>query len=397
MDRNTFFKDHIGQTTPYPFLLDIDRAEGLYIWTKDGKKYIDMIAGVSVSNIGHSHPKVTNAIKEQVNRHMHVMVYGEYIQDSQINLTQELLTILPKSINSVYYVNSGTEANEAALKLAKRYTGRGEIVSFRNAYHGSTHGSLSVSGNETKKHIFRPLLPGVKFIRFNEMPDLDQITQQTACVIIEPVQGDAGVRIPDIRYMKALRDRCSEVGALLIVDEIQTGFGRTGKLFGFEHFNIIPDIITMAKGLGGGMPIGAFAANKAVMETLTFDPPLGHITTFGGHPVCCAAACENVKVIRNLDMSDVEEKGLWLEKALQHRLVKEIRRIGMFFAIEMISPEIVQQVVERCMSKGLIGFWFLSCPNAFRIAPPLNISWEELKESQKVIAEAMDQVANTDQ
>ncbi len=387
----TSFKELIGQTSPHPLEIDIDRAEGLYIYSTDNKTYIDMISGISVSNLGHRHPKVIEAIQKQIDKHLHVMVYGEFVQEAQINLAKSINSITPNSIDSTYFVNSGTEANEAALKLAKRATGRSKIVSFKGAYHGSTHGSLSVSGNEYKKYAFRPLLPNVHHIEFGNFEDLQYIDEETACVIIEPIQGDAGVRIPNKDYMQKLRSRCTELGVLLIVDEIQTGIGRTGSWFAFEHFDIVPDIITMAKGLGGGMPIGAFSCNRELMKLLTFDPMLGHITTFGGHPVNCAAAHACIEAIKEeIDFTEVEEKGALIEEKLTHPLVKEIRRKGLFFAIEMGSAEVVQKVVEHALENGLISFWFLSCPNAFRIAPPLNITHEEIEESCRIILSAMD-------
>ena len=388
--KDNFF-EYQAQTTPFPYAIEVEKAEGLYIYDKNGKQYTDLISGVSVSNIGHRHPRVVNAIKKQLDKHMHVMVYGEYIQDAQANLAKKLASILPDSLNCSYFVNSGTEANEGALKLAKRVTGRSEIVSCHASYHGSTHGSLSVSGNEYKKYAFRPLLPGVKFINFNVKEDLETITEKTACVIIEPIQGDAGVRIPTNDYLVALREKCNQTGTLLIFDEIQTGFGRTGTMFAFEHYNVVPDILTIAKGFGGGMPIGAFIASKKMMEKLTFDPMLGHITTFGGHPVNCAAALENINVIQDENLLEgIETKGALIEELLTHSKVKEIRRKGLFFAIEMDSFETVKSVVEYCMDKGVIGFWFLSCNNAFRIAPPINITEEEIREACAVIIEAFE-------
>jgi len=368
-ERLNNFKHHVAQTSPYPMGIDVDYAQGIFIYDKAGKSYIDMISGIAVNNLGHQHPKVLEAIKTQLERHMHVMVYGEYIQDAQLQLCNALNKITPNEIDSFYFVNSGTEAVEAALKLAKRVTGRHKIVSFKGAYHGSTHGSLSVSGNEYKKYAVRPLLPDIHLIRFNMMEDLSAIDEQTSCVIIEPIQGDAGVRIPSITYMTALRKKCDATGALLIVDEIQTGFGRTAKWFAFEHFDIIPDIITMAKGLGGGMPIGCLASSYAFMEQFTHNPTLGHITTFGGHPVNCAAAAANILAIEaEIDFNEVERKGAKIELLLSHHQIKSIRRKGLLFAIDLNSAETVQHVVETCLSKGLISFWFLSCPNAFRIA-----------------------------
>ncbi|NJM26579.1 MAG: aspartate aminotransferase family protein [Bacteroidia bacterium] len=284
------FLDHLAQTSPLPFLLHIERAEGLYLYSADGKRYADLISGIGVSNLGHGHPHIVDAIHRQVDKHLHVMVFGEYIQSASNALAKKLANILPPNLNCTFLTNSGTEANEGALKLAKRYTGRHNIVSCLQSYHGSTHGSLSVSGNELKKNAFRPLLPGIDFMRFNDMDTLKLITEETAGVIVETIQGDAGVRIPSVQYMKALRKRCNDTGALLILDEIQTGMGRTGKLFAFEHFGIVPDILTVGKAFGGGLPIGAFISSKQIMETLTHNPMLGHITTFGGNPVCCASA-----------------------------------------------------------------------------------------------------------
>ena len=380
-----------GQTNESPYLIDVDRAEGIYIWDKAGKRYMDMIAGVAVNNIGHRHPAVINAIEEQLKKHLHVMVYGEYLQDAQLALAENLASILPQSLSCSYIVNSGTEANEAAIKLAKRYTGRQEIVACQNSYHGSTHGSLSVTGNETKQSSFKPLLPNVKFIEFNNVSSLSAITGQTACVIIETIQGDAGLRKPSQEFITALRHKCTETGALLIFDEVQVGMGRTGKLFAFEHYNVVPDILTLGKALGGGMPIGAFISSYQIMHTLTSNPVLGHITTFGGHPVNCAAANACINVLKQEDwISRAEAKGQLLEDLLkQAPEIKEIRRAGLFFAIEMDTKEKVQQVVHNCLQKGLIGFWFLSTPTAFRISPPLSITEGELRMAAGIILESI--------
>ena len=382
-----------GQTNPFPYLIDVQNAEGCFIIDTSGKRFLDMIAGVAVNNIGHNHPKVVQAIKTQVDRHMHVMVYGEFIQEAQLNFARRLTTLLPDSLNAVYTVNSGTEANEAALKLAKRVTGRSELVSFRGSYHGATHGSMSVSGNETKKEAFRPLLPDVRFLTFNDLDGLHTISEKTAGVIIETIQGDAGVRVPSQEFLSALRARCSEVGALLIFDEIQCGMGRTGKLFAFEHFNVVPDILTLGKALGGGMPIGALVANQKALNQFTFDPMLGHITTFGGHPVICAAGDACLQVLESeIDFSEVERLGALLESLLENEPeIKEIRRIGMMFAFDMESFERVEKVVKRCLEKGLISFWFLSHPYSFRLSPPLNISEEETREAARLISEAIEE------
>lgn len=351
---------------------------------------MDLISGIGVSNIGHRHPHVVNAVKEQVDKHFHVMVYGEYVQSAPNLLAQKLVSLLPKTLNCCYFVNSGTEANEGALKLAKRYTGRTEIISCRGAYHGSTHGSLSVSGNEVKKFAFRPLLPDVRFIHFNNIEDLQLITEKTACVIIETIQGDAGVRIPSQEYMAALREKCTTTGTLLIFDEIQTGIGRTGKMFAFEHYNIVPDILTSAKALGGGLPIGTFISSYDIMQSLTHDPMLGHITTFGGNPVCCASALATLEVIENENLLDlVEEKGRLFEQLLQHPKVKEARRKGLMFAFEFETAEEVSHVVQECLKNGVVCFWFLSCPNSFRIAPPLNITEDEIKKACEIIMQAI--------
>lgn len=389
-DSDIFF-NHLAQTSPHPLGITISKAEGIYLYSPTGKQYIDLVSGIGVSNIGHRHPKVIAAIKEQLDKHLHVMVYGEYIQSSPNLLAKKLNEITPNSIDCFYFVNSGTEANEAALKLVKRFTGRTEIISFKNSYHGNTHGSLSVSGNEIKKNAFRPLLPDVKFINFNNEDDLIQITNNTAGVIIETIQGDAGVKIPSNKYMKALRKRCSDTGALLIMDEIQTGFGRTGTFWAFEQFGIVPDILTMAKAMGGGLPIGCFAANKKVMDTLSYDPVLGHITTFGGNPVCCAASLATIEVIQKEKLLDtVEEKGKLIEELLEHNSILEIRRKGLLFAIEFESAELVNNIVQTCIDNGVICYWFLSNPHAFRIAPPLNITVKEIKIACSVIIQAID-------
>ncbi len=380
-----------GQTNPFPYLIDVERADGIYIYDKSGKRYMDMIAGVAVNNIGHCHPKVVSAIKTQVDRHLHVMVYGEFIQDAPLLFAKKLTYLLPVSLNCVYPVNSGTEANEAAIKLAKRVTGRTEIISFRGSYHGSTNGSLSISGNETKKLNYRPLLPDVRFIQHNAMADLEQITTKTAGVFLETIQGDAGVRIPDLNYLQALRKRCSEVGALLVFDEIQCGMGRTGKMFAFEHFDVVPDVLTLGKALGGGLPIGALVSSEEKLREFTYNPMLGHITTFGGNPVICASAAATLEVLHEeIDFDQVEYLGQLLENLVgKNSEIKAIRRKGMMFAFDMESFERVERVVKKCLEKGLISFWFLSHPYSFRLSPPLNISEEEIREAGRIIVEAI--------
>jgi len=386
------FLHTMAQTSPYPFLIPIERAEGIYLYGPDGKTYMDLISGIGVSALGHRHPHVIQAIKNQLDKHLHVMVYGEYIQSASNELAKKLRSLLPAQLNCSYFVNSGTEANEAALKLAKRYTGRTEIISCRKSYHGSTHGSLSVSGNEIKKQAFRPLLPDVRFIDFNKIADLDQITTRTACVIMETIQGDAGVRIPDKKYLQAVRKRCDETGALLILDEIQCGMGRTGKLFAFEHYDIVPDILTLAKAFGGGLPIGAFISSEEKMRSLSHDPILGHITTFGGNPVCCASALATFEVIEKENLlSSVESKGKLIEQLIRHPKIKEVRRIGMMFAFDFESETKVNNIVNYAKEHGVICYWFLSHPYSFRIAPPLTISEDEMKKGCSIILEAIDQ------
>jgi acetylornithine/succinyldiaminopimelate/putrescine aminotransferase len=391
-----FFINHLAQTNEHPFLLQVERAEGLYIYDKSGAVFMDMIAGVAVNNIGHCHPKVISAIKNQVDKHMHVMVYGEFVQEAQNEFGKTLLELLPEKLNCVYAVNSGTEANEAAIKLAKRKTGRMELIAFTGAYHGSTNGSLSISSNETKKQAYRPLLPEVRFLEWNNATHLVNITNKTAGVIIETIQGDAGVRFPSKEFMSLLRKRCDEVGALLIFDEIQCGIGRTGKFFAFEHFGIIPDILTLGKALGGGMPVGALVSSKEIMNVFTNNPMLGHITTFGGHPVICAAASASLEVLKTeIDLAEVERLGKIIETRLgSHNAIKAVRRIGLMFAFDMESGEIVTKLVEKCMEKGLITFWFLSNPHSFRLSPPLNITEDQVNEATKLILEALDEISN---
>ena len=384
----------LANTTNQPFGIEVVSAEGIYLLDRSGKKYIDLISGIAVSNLGHQNQHIKSALLDQLNKHLHIMVFGEFSQEIQNKLAQKLATFLPESLNCLYVVNSGTEANEAALKLAKRATGKTRLVSFRGAYHGSTHGSLSVSGNEQKKYAFRPLLPDVLQLPFNDCDALESIDHQVAGVIIEPIQGDAGVRIPSKEFMAKLRRICDEHCILLIADEIQTGFGRTGKLFAYEHFDIVPDIVTIGKAFGGGMPIGGLVTSQKIMSLFTSNPPLGHITTFGGHPMCCAGALAGLEVLENENIvSKVEQKGVLFESLLKHKMIKEIRRKGLFFAIELENPDIVQKVVEGCKNKGLLSFWFLSCPESFRIAPPLVISMEEIKTSCAIIKDVMDQLS----
>lgn len=386
------FLEYVAQTSPHPITLEVDRAEGVYIYDKAGKAYLDMVSGLAVTNVGHRHPHVVAAIKQQLDSYLHVIPYGEFVQGPQVRLAKKLAQLLPEGLSSVYFVNSGAESIEGALKLAKRATGRSEIIACHKSYHGSTHGALSVSGNEVKQSAFRPLLPNVRFITFNDPRELRQITEATAAVVIETVQGDAGVRITTDDYLTKLRDRCDETGTLLILDEIQTGFGRTGKLFAFEHYGVTPDILCVAKALGGGMPMGAFISRPELMSTLSHDPMLGHITTFGGHPVCCAAALASLEVIEGGLLPEVEAKGRMIREMLDHPLVSEIRQIGLMLAIDLPSQEITYEVVSRCLERGVIAFYFLSNPASFRLAPPLTITDEELRTACGVIREVFDEV-----
>ncbi|HEY5328175.1 MAG TPA: aspartate aminotransferase family protein [Mucilaginibacter sp.] len=380
-----------AQTTNFPLLLEFERAEGIYMYDKQGRAYTDLISGIGVSNLGHSNPYVVNAVKSQLDKYMHLMVYGEYVQTPQVRFAEKLISLLPPNLQSVYFTNSGAEAVEGALKLAKRFTGRQQVIAFHNSYHGSTHGALSVMGNEEYKQAYRPLLPGVNFISFNNTGDLDNINDQTACVIIETIQGEAGIRVPDRAYMQALRNRCDETGTLLILDEIQAAFGRTGKLFAFEHFNIVPDILLLAKALGGGMPVGAFISSHCIMQALKENPMLGHITTFGGHPVCCSAGLAALEVLLNENLSStVAGKEALFRKLLIHPAIKEIRGKGLMLAVELESFDLNKKIIDRCIEHGVITDWFLHCSNAMRIAPPLIITRDEIKNACEVILEAIE-------
>jgi len=392
--RQLFLK-HVAQTSESPLLLEVVRAEGVYLFDPSGKRYIDLISGVSVSNVGHSHPKVVEAVIEQVSKYMHLMVYGEYIQYPQVRLAQKLATILPPNLDNVYFVNSGSEAVEGALKLAKRCTGRSEIISYINAYHGSTHGALSVMGDEELKRAFRPLLPDIKHIQFNSVPDLEQITTKTACVIIEPVQGEAGIISPINNYLDKLRQRCNQTGALLIFDEIQTGLGRTGKMFAFEKYQVIPDILLLAKAMGGGMPLGAFISSKEIMSSLSYDPPLGHITTFGGHPVSCAAALASLDILVDQKLAnEVDEKAKYfIDRLSKHKAVRSIRSNGLFMAVEIGSFENILKLMKVALSNGIVLDWFLFCNTAFRIAPPLSITLDECKEAVDLLIKSLDEIS----
>jgi len=390
LTQRQLFLNHVAQTSETPLGLEIEKAEGVYLTDISGKKYIDLISGISVSNIGHRHPKVIEAIKQQLDKYLHLMVYGEYVQSPQVQFAKLLTDQLPKKLSSVYFVNSGTEAIEGALKLAKRFTGRTEIISFKNAYHGSTHGSLSIMGSEEFKNAFRPLLPDVKQIKFNNKEQLKHITPRTASVVVETIQGEAGAIIPEGNFLKQLSERCIETGTLLIADEIQCAFGRTGKLFAFEHYNFVPDIVCLAKGMGGGMPIGAFISSKEIMNTLTNNPVLGHITTFGGHPVCCAAAKASLEVLLNENLiGQVESKEQLFRKLLKHPKIKAVKGKGLLLAVEFDNYEQNKKIIDSCIEKGVITDWFLFSSHSMRIAPPLIITDEEIKKCCEIILESI--------
>jgi len=391
-NRQLFF-EHLAPTSQFPLAIEIERAEGVYMFSPHGKSYIDFISGIGVSNVGHCHPKVVEAINAQSQKYMHLMVYGEYIQAPQVQLAQWFAEHLPKSLNTTYLTNSGTEAIEGAMKLAKRATGRSKIISCKNAYHGSTQGALSIIGNETFKQNFRPLLPDCYQINYNNFSDILSIDNTVAAVFIETVQGEAGYIEPFENYLFELQKQCNKVGALLVCDEIQCGAGRTGKLWAFEHYNIVPDILCLAKGIGGGMPIGAFIASHNLMNYFTIQPILGHLTTFGGHPVSAAAAlaCMNVLVQNNL-IEDVLFKGEFIKKMMVHKAIKSIRGKGLMLAIEFENFDLNKQIIDGCIANGVITDWFLFCDNAMRIAPPLTITIEEIEKACSIILKSIDEV-----
>ena len=380
-----------AQTSTSPNMLEVDHAEGLYLYDKQGKSYMDLVSGFAVSNIGHRHPKVLEAIRGQLDKYLHLTVYGEFVQSPMVLFAQKLISVLPESLNNVYFVNSGTEATEGALKLAKRFTGRSQIISCHHSYHGSTHGALSVMGNEHYKQKYRPLLPGVSFITFGKEQDLELITTDTACVIMETVQGEAGIRVASEDYMLKLRAKCTATGTLLILDEIQAAFGRTGTLFAFENYGIVPDILLLAKALGGGMPIGAFIANRDVMGVLKDNPILGHITTFGGHPVSSVSGLASLNVILEETLvAGVNAKGELFRSLLVHPLIREIRGKGLMMSIQLDSFEQVEKVSKLCAAEGVIIDWFLHCETALRVAPPLIITEAEIQKACSVILKALD-------
>lgn len=391
-EKELFFK-HIAQTSEAPLGLKIVKAEGVKMWDETGKEYLDMVAGVGVCNIGHSHPEVVKAVQKQVEQYMHLIVYGEFIETPQVQYAKALTDSLPAHLNSVYFTNSGTESVEGAMKLAKRVTGRPQIAGFNKSYHGSTQGALSIMGGEESRRAYRPLLPGIMHLQFNHFDDLQKIDEQTAGVVAEVIQAGSGVTIPDIEWIQSLRERCTEVGALLILDEVQTGMGRTGTLWAFEQFDIEPDILLSAKSLGGGMPLGAFIADKSLMHELTHDPILGHITTFGGHPVSCTAGLASFKILKNnIEDYRVFEKEKLFRSLLKHEAIKEVRSRGLLIAIEFDTFEHCNTVLGKCIDKGMVADLFLFAENCIRLAPPLCITEDEIQKACQIILESIAEV-----
>lgn len=393
--KQDFFK-YQAQTTPHPLAIEVSHANGSYIYDTNNKKYLDFVAGVSACSLGHKHPRVIHAVKNQLDKYLHVMVYGEYVQQPAVELTKLLASLLPHPLEKTYLTNSGTEAIEGSLKLARRVTGRSHIIAAKLAYHGNTMGSMSVMGYEERKQAFRPLIPDISFITFNDEKEIQQITHKTAAIILETIQGGAGFIEPKYEYLKKVKKKCKEVGALLILDEIQPGFGRTGRLFGFQHYDIVPDIVVMGKGMGGGLPIGAFTASTTMMDQLQDNPKLGHITTFGGNPVIAAAALATLQEIAESDvMAAALEKEKLFRSLLIHPLIKEIRGLGLMLAFITPSAEITNQVILKCQDQGLILFWLLFEPLAVRITPPLTISENEIREGCQIILTVLDQILDS--
>jgi acetylornithine/N-succinyldiaminopimelate aminotransferase len=388
MNQRELFLRHVAQTSDSPLALEIVKADGMNLYDASGKVYLDLIGGISVANVGHRHPEVVKAIREQTDAYLHIMVYGEFIESPQVQFAKYLTEHLPQDLDTVYFTNSGTEAVEGAMKLAKRATGRTQIIAFENSYHGSTQGALSVMGSEYWRNAFRPLLPDVLHLDYNADESLQFISEQTACVIAETIQAEAGIIAPSREWMNALRKKCSETGTLLILDEIQSGFGRTGRLWGFENFDIVPDIILLGKALGGGMPLGAFISNKQLMSTLSADPVLGHITTFGGHPVCCAAGLAAMEALVNEKMMDtVKSKESLFRSLLVHPKIRAVRSFGLWMAIEFDSFETNKKIIDACIANGLLTDWFLFAGNCLRISPPLIITEDEIKKAAKILLE----------
>lgn len=395
LTQRQLFLKHNAQTSTTPLLLEFVKAQGVNIYDAEGKEYIDLIAGIGVSNVGHCHPNVVAAVQKQAETYMHLMVYGEYVQSPQVNFATALASVLPSNLNSTYFVNSGAEAVEGAMKLAKRYTGKKGFIACRNAYHGSTQGAESLMESDFYSAGYGPFLPNVDFINHNNIADLEKITTEIAAVFVEPVQGEAGIRVADQAYMEALRKKCDETKTLLVFDEIQSGFGRTGKMFAFEHYNIVPDILLLAKGIGGGMPIGAFISSLEIMSVLSYNPILGHMTTFGGHPVCCAAGLATLNTL--LDEKLVEKvgaKGELFKQLLQHPAITEIRGKGLMLALGFDSFETNKAIIDACIEDGIISDWFLHCSDAMRIAPPLTITEEEIKKACAVIIKNIETITS---
>ncbi|MBN8668951.1 MAG: aspartate aminotransferase family protein [Chitinophagales bacterium] len=389
MSQRELFLRHIAQTSPTPLAMEIVRAEGCKLFDKNGKEYIDLIGGISVANTGHRHPKVVEAIKTQLDAYLHIMVYGEFVESPQVQYAERLVSQLPASLNSVYFTNSGTEATEGAMKLAKRVTGRTRIAAFNHSYHGSSQGALSIMGDEYWRNAFRPLLSGIDHLVYNDPASLERITADTAAVFAETVQAEAGIKAPDIAWMKALREKCNETGALLVLDEIQAGFGRTGKTWGFEHFGIHPDILLLGKALGGGLPLGAFIADKTLMDQFTGNPVLGHITTFGGHPLSCAAGLSAFQLLLSEDwIKKVSEKESLFRSLLVHPKIKAVRSFGLWMAVEFDSFETNKAVIDKCIERGVLTDWFLFAPQCLRISPPLTITTDEINQAAKQIVES---------
>jgi len=391
MNLRQVFLQHVAQTSTAPLALEIVKAEGCDLTDVEGKRYIDLIGGISVANVGHRHPKVVEAIKKQTDDYLHVMVYGEFVQSPQVQYAKLLTEYLPPSLNSVYFTNSGAEAVEGAMKLAKRATGRTEIIGFDNSYHGSTQGALSIIGDEYWRAAYRPLLPDVQHLRYGSFEDLERITERTACVIAETIQAEAGVKSPTREWIHALQNRCKEVGALFILDEIQAGFGRTGKLWGFKHFDVLPDILLLGKALGGGLPLGAFIADKSLMDHLTDNPVLGHITTFGGHPLCCAAGKAAFEALLKEDMfAAANAKADLFKSLLVHPNIKSIHSFGLWMAVEFENFEQNKKIIDACIENGVLTDWFLFASNCLRISPPLIISDEQVRQVAAVILQAIE-------
>jgi acetylornithine/N-succinyldiaminopimelate aminotransferase len=385
--------ENLAKTSENPMSFEVERAEGICFYDKQGRKYIDLIAGICVNNLGHRHPSVIKAIKEQCDKYLHVMAYGEFIEEPQIRYASLLTTLLPESLDSVYFVNSGAEAIEGALKVAKRYNSRTEIISFTDSYYGGTHGALSIAGNNNFKNAFRPLLPDIRTIRYNDLKDLYFITEKTSCVVAECIQGESGYIVSDVDYLQVLRKRCDDTGTLLILDEVQTGFGRTGELFAFEHYGIVPDILVLAKALGGGMPLGAFIASTEIMGTLKSEPMLGHITTFGGHPVSCSAGMASLRVLLDSRIyKEAEHKGKLFKQYLKHEKISEIRGKGLLLALRFENEDTCQEVINNCFKKGLITDSFVFAGDCMRISPPLIITEEEIKKAAEIIISAINQI-----